>query len=132
MAGRPFAVTLVAVWAVLSAGLGAYQSWLTMTATTGDRIALAVAGLGALIGIGLVVCAFGLIRTRSWARPGGLLAFALAMLVVLVNASIAESYVVAGVHVGGTAVAFVLLVRHGKPFSDTEGTPDDISAHVGR
>jgi hypothetical protein len=132
MAGRPFAVTLVAVWAVLSAGLGAYQSWLTTTATTGNRIALAVAALGGLIGIALVACAFGLLRTRGWARPVGLLAFALGGLVVLVNASIAASYLVAGVHVAGTLLAIVVLVRHGKPFSDTEGTPDEISAHVGR
>jgi hypothetical protein len=131
MSGRPFVITLVALWAVVSAVIGGYQSWLA-TSSSGSRIALAVGALGGLIGVLLLVTALGLLHTSTWARPSAMLGFALASLVVLVSANIVTNYAIAGVHVTGTVVALVVLLRHGKTFAETEGTPDEISAHVGR
>jgi hypothetical protein len=132
MPRRPLALTLLACWSVIGAGLlVALVTVLTDYATTGP-IQAVVAGLGGLVAVAGLFVAGGLWRTSAWARPLGILTYALGGLVGLAVAASVDAWATAAPALAGNAFAVLALARHTAGFEDGERRPDDVSAHVGR
>lgn len=132
MARRPFVLTVLAAWSVLGAGLvAALGTVLTEYAAAGG-IPTAVATVGVLVGVVQVAVAVGLWRTKAWARPLGLLAYALAGLVAVAVAAAVDAWPTAAPLLAGNALAVLALARHTAGFDDGERRPTDVNAHVGR
>ncbi|WP_323675039.1 hypothetical protein [Halorubellus sp. PRR65] len=99
---------------------------LTDYATTG-QVPTIVAGLGALVAAVLLVVAAGLWRTSTWARPLGVLAYALAGLVGVTVAASVDAWIAAAPTLAGNALA-----RHTTGFEEGDRRPEEVNAHVGR
>ncbi|MFC6951462.1 hypothetical protein [Halorubellus litoreus] len=132
MPRRPLALTLLSCWSVLGAALlVALVTVLTDYANTG-QVPAVIAGLGVLVAVVGLVVAGGLWRTSTWARPLGVLTYALAGLVALAVAASVDAWLPAAPVLAGNALAVLALARHTAGFEDGERRPDEVNAHVGR
>lgn len=132
MSRRPLVLTLLAVWSVLAAGLLAALVTVTTDYATTGQVHAAVAALGVAVAAVLLAVAAGLLRTSGWARPLGLLAYALAAMLGVAVAASADAWAPAAPTLAGNTLAVVALARHTTGFEDGERRPDDVNAHVGR
>lgn len=132
MPRRPLVLTLLSCWSVLGAALlVALVTVLTDYANTGALPAV-VAGLGVLVAVVELFVAGGLWRTKTWARPLGILAYALGGLVALAVAASVDAWIPAAPVLAGNALAVLSLARHTAGFEDGNRRPDEVNAHVGR
>lgn len=132
MPRRSLVLTLLSCWSVLGAALlAALVTVLTDYASTGALPAI-VSGLGVLVAVVGLAVASGLWRTKPWARPLGVLTYALGGLVALAVAASVDAWTPAAPALAGNALAVLSLARHTASFEDGTQRADDVNAHVGR
>jgi hypothetical protein len=116
---RPFGVSFAAGWAAIGGALSILQAFgmgmagvvLAGPSDSAALVAIAVSGLSALVGFGLLIVAGGLYKVRPWARTAGIVLFGLFALVNLYSLLDGAILQVIPLSLDGASLAFLVVNR---------------------